>query len=508
MQEWGFMTGLLPTCIDPSRGEEFGHRIVPAPDINHDGIQDFFLERYRCERPFVNYARPQELLLYYGKKRQLPKPEDGQRIGPKELDTETHITGIGDFDADGYLDLACRFRLLYDTAEGNVISDYLIGYVAIYWGNATGLYSNDDTSHLDCAYPRWIIPNNTGFGEDVNHDGVADVSIYLGAGFEAGKVKRLPHILTYFGQAGERWGRKGKGRQADWSWFAPPDNNDHLWRFDHDCDGYKDWVFVSNHLQTIAIAYGSNDAHVVDTNNIQAISLRPVADGWTLSATFSDLTGDAIPELQVLAGSESNHHVLIYAGKPGQRLIEQFGPGKDSLDKANGRFPLRPWARIAMPHTLNSAWNNVANPAHLLGDLNKDGADEVAVFCSPFLSIYTSGRSLDSLIDLVYQYNTGFDNITRLGDIDGSGTPTYAVTHSGRVHFLKAPPKDDIPTYGGRLRLLPHPVGFRCQHASSVPVERQQEPASGEMNLSRWESPKDGFFFAPINPRQASAGRP
>jgi len=481
MQEWGYMTGLLPTCADPNKGEEFGHTIIPAPDLNKDGITDFFIERFRCEIPTTDYRRPHELLLYYGMKNRLPKPEDGLRIGPVEFPTESHIAAIGDFDADGFFDIACRYRFWQDTSEGNTNADYGLGYVAIYWGNAMGRYSNDDTSRLECGYRRWLMPGKMGLGEDVNNDGIADVTIYGTNGYESGSVKPIPDILTYFGKRGERWGRGGKPRTADWSWFAPPENGQGLWRFDHDCDGYKDWVFVSNRLQTIAIAYGSAEATVADTNAIEAISIRPVADGWTLSATFSDVTGDRVPELQVHAGSEANNYILIYAGKQGQRLTEQFGPGKDSLDRATGRFPLRPWARIAMPHTLNAAWNNAPHSTILLGDLNNDNADEVAILCSPYLCIYTSGRTLDSLIDVIYN---GYGNFTLLGNIDGSGSASIAFSYNYKVHFLKAPPKDEIPTYGGRLRLLPHSFGYRCEHASAVEEDTEQTDKT-DMDLTQ-----------------------
>ncbi|MCC7438621.1 MAG: hypothetical protein IT211_09030, partial [Armatimonadetes bacterium] len=138
------------------------------------------------------------------------------------------------------------------------------------------------------------------------------------------------------------------------------------------------------------------------------------------------------------------------------------------------------------PTVLNDGWTGSEHVLFDLGDLNEDDRSEIVAHASPFIIIYTTGRTLDSLIDVMIRVTGGYDynwgTIKRLGDIDGSGAPSFAVRYEGNVHFLKAPPKDEIPTYGGRLRDLPHPIDFRCQLSSGVDGPPTQP--QGQINLS------------------------
>ncbi|MCE7934921.1 MAG: hypothetical protein DYG96_10050, partial [Chlorobi bacterium CHB2] len=86
--------------------------------------------------------------------------------------------------------------------------------------------------------------------------------------------------------------------------------------------------------------------------------------------------------------------------------------------------------------------------------------------------------------------------IRRIGDVDGSRTVSYAITFDEKVHFLKAPPKDEIPTYGGRIRSLPHPRDFRCDKASSVKGDGEQGTGSGEMDISQQQQPLPNSYHS------------
>ncbi|MCE7935754.1 MAG: hypothetical protein DYG96_14345 [Chlorobi bacterium CHB2] len=163
------------------------------------------------------------------------------------------------------------------------------------------------------------------------------------------------------------------------------------------------------------------------------------------------------------------------------------------------------------PTVLHDGWYGSEFVLFDLGDINGDDRSEIVAHSTPFIIIYTTGPTLDSLVDVMVNIPAdSWGTFRRLGDIDGSGVITFAASWNSNVHFLKAPPKDEIPTYGGRIRSLPHPIDFRCALSSGVGIEGSGERGTrgGEMDLSRRESLKDGFFFAPINPRQASAGRP
>ncbi|MBL7989576.1 MAG: hypothetical protein JNJ94_16050, partial [Chlorobi bacterium] len=229
-----------------------------------------------------------------------------------------------------------------------------------------------------------------------------------------------------------------------------------------------------------------------------AINVRSSGSEFAL---FSDVTGDHVLDLVTIGGDFEGGRISVFAGKPGQRLLEQYGTGTDSVDRANGRFPLRPWVKMPTPTALHDGWTGSEHVLFDLGDINGDDRSEIVAHSSPFILIYTTGRTLDSLIDVMAQvpgshtYNWG--TLKRLGDIDGSGVPSFAVRYEGNVHFLKAPPKDEIPTYGGRLRDLPHAIDFRCQLSSGVetlPIDIQAQPP--QMNLTNQHvepsNPQDG----------------
>ncbi|MBX7216479.1 MAG: hypothetical protein K1X90_05860 [Candidatus Kapabacteria bacterium] len=494
MQEWGTMDGTTLQCLPGwvgETGELFGRQIIPTGDLNNDGMADYIIERSRCDSAFgANKTnRGYELLLFYGKKNSLPTPADGIRIGPSEIGSTTYFLCAGDFDDDGILDIACGIHLYGDTTERG--GEYDIGIPVVFWGQPNGIYSTNDTTQLPCDAPIWITPKQ-GVSGDFNGDHIDDLFIRgSGWGFADGALARIPKGHIFAGERGKRWGRDGRDHSPVQRWWYPPGNKAVEYR-DHDCSGDNDLIFyggIIDDIDQIMVAYQHGNGQWIDTSDIEAINLKT---SYSSYARLMDVTGDHLLDIVTIGGNFESERIKVFAGKAGQRLKEQYGTGTDSADRANGRFPLRPWVKMPTPTVLHDGWTGSEHVLFDLGDINGDGRSEIAAHSTPFILIYTTGPTLDSLIDVMarvpggYDYNWG--TIKRLGDIDGSGKPTFAVRYEGNVHFLKAPPKDEIPTYGGRIRSLPHPIDFRCALSSSVGTQGGGEQGTAEMDLSATSS--------------------
>ncbi|MBL7988809.1 MAG: hypothetical protein JNJ94_12165 [Chlorobi bacterium] len=478
LQEWGTIDGTNLQCL-PGWYESFGQNIVPAGDLNHDHIGDFLLERLRCDTAFGpnKTTRGNEWLLFYGKKNQLPKPEEGIRIGPTEIGSVTTFLCTGDFDGDGYRDIVSGIHLYNDTSQGPTGRD--VGMPVIFWGKEDGKYSTSDTTRLPCDAPLWITPS-FGIGADINGDHIDDLIIQgTGSGFSRGSLSlvKIPKIYVFGGSKGKRWGRDGKDYAPVQRWWNPPKTSKMSYR-DHDCSGQKDLIFHDKEraVEKISIAYQHDTSNWLDTTDIEMIDLWKANGRFVL---FQDVSGDNVLDLVLIGGDFSNQRIKVFAGKAGQRLTEQYGDGWDSADIANKRFPLRPWVSMPTPTVLHDGWAGSEHVLFDLGDINADKRSEIVAHSSPFILIYTTGRTLDSLIDVMVNIPAdSWGTFRRVGDIDGSGTASFAASWDGNVHFMKAPPVDEIPTYGGRLRDLPHPIDFRCQLSSGVddlPMEYPQD---------------------------------
>ncbi|MCE7935588.1 MAG: hypothetical protein DYG96_13510, partial [Chlorobi bacterium CHB2] len=368
LQEWGYMTGTGLPC-KPYRGEEFGRGIIPVGDVNGDAIADFILERSRCDTLFGGFPRANELLLYYGTKGRLPASSSGIRIGPADIGSLTYFLCSGDFNNDHSPDLVCSTHQFSDSAEGS--DGRYIGYVVVFWGSTSATYSLNDTSHIPGDAQWWITPRR-GLSLDLNKDGIDDLLISPSSGFGDGKVIRRAQANVYYGQSGTKWNRPSPPQRGRW-WNAPSVNTYVL--LDQDCDGTKDLVYYQEgKTDKITIAYQDDATDELDTNDFETIDLAAVQ---AHSALFQDVTGDKVPDLIVRGGDFEQGRIRIFAGAPGQRLTELYGNGNDSADRANHRFPLRPWAQILSPNALHEGWFDWDNELFDLGDLNEDGTSEI-----------------------------------------------------------------------------------------------------------------------------------
>ncbi len=478
--------GQMPlTGCKPGLGNLTGD-IHPLGNLSPDGPPAWILDRVRCDTS----TQPRDLLLYRGIPNSLPTVESGQRIGPSQTNTSVVYLASGDFDNSGFKDIVTSIVLLGDTIPGG----FGVASVVVFWADDTGGYSIHDTTRLSCGTDAWAIPGLS-VGGDITGDRIDDLFIItpnVGISLDQGVFVKIPRVLIYQGNLKEeRWGSGANDREADASWWNRPAAS-MITIEDHDCDGENDMVFYQNvrgGTGSIHVLYGSAEVEFPDTNKIQSVTFTAASGEYSL---LSDVTGDRVPELLVSAPSVDL--IRAYAGKPGQRIIEQYGNGTDSLDRLNARYPLRPWAEIWLPNKLHEGWFNSGPLLSDLGDVTGDSADEIWSGSSPFLIGYVSKLRLDSMIDVLFRLE-GSADVVRLGDIDSSNVPTIAVAyHNGIILYVKP---GRIPS-SGRYRQLPHDLNLKCGLTSDVfqgPGETQTL-----LHLEVRPNPADDHVYITWNP--------
>jgi len=433
LPELGVMYGLFPKCVGAG-GEEYGRQIIPLGDISGDGIDDWIIEHVRCDTavawgPTARY--PIDILLYHGVRDSLPDSRSAQRIGPTEIGAITSFLACGDWDGDGFKDLAVRIQLINDTSAGNV-DRYEIARLVVFWGNASNVYSVQDTTQLQPEANIWI-GISQGTGTDLDGDGTDDLLIRNSKGFTDGQPIVIPRLHIFKGHSGQRWGNNAISRTADWVyWNADNLSFDKIDVLDHDSDGTPDVVLYANSVVPrafLSILYGSPGA-LPDTADIQSISLFNAGGRCAL---FTDVTGDHVPEL-VVNNNDSNL-IKIFIGLKGQRLLEQYGSGHDPERPGEPQWWGKPWAQILLPSGVNDYWFRTENELYDLGDGDLDGIGDIWCLSWPYLLCYRGGSTLDDLADGIVDVRpaNGLKTAAILGDIDGSGKTTMALGGSGVV---------------------------------------------------------------------------
>jgi hypothetical protein len=486
--ELGRTEGSITDCVATFGAEIYGHDIRAVGDVNNDGLNDWIVAHQRCDTAIgvgSSGRFPIDLLLYKGVRGGLPSVESGERIGPSEVGSITEFLAAGDWDDDGYRDIAVRIQLYNDTSAGN-IDGYDISRLVVFWGNKSGTYTLQDTVRLASEAQAWL-----GIGPavsiDIDGDSVEDLLVRNGSGLSHNQVFRQPNVHLYRGRHHERWGEAGQLNTADWRvWQAPPAYN--MAALDQDHDGASDIVFSVNTsagVGSIGIIYGKKGGGLPDTTEFENITLDSANGHFSL---FSDLTGDGIPELLMTCGSQDQ--IKVFIGLKGQRLRQQYGSGNQPPQPDSTRWWGHPWATVWMPRKVNPNWFGDYHELYDLGDGNLDGIDDIWCFSWPYLLCYSGSGMLDSLVDgLVRVPLSGVISAARLGDIDGSGVATMAVSYDGShsaqhafaggIIYIK--PSRSIPR-DGTPRRLPDRTG---PSGSEVPAE--QIPKGDALRLSRNE---------------------
>jgi hypothetical protein len=472
LPELGRMRGAISTRQRKGDGEEFAKEFSGVGDVNNDGLNDWVVSRVRCDSIIpISRRNPREVLLYLGQRGLVPPVEAGVRIGSTEFETKSDFLAAGDFDGDRNRDLVLSVERLLDSSGYNTQS------VIVFWGDGTGRYSTNDTTWLPCETQLWIALVQA-IAHDFNDDGADDLLVYGLVGFREGNPVKIPTLRIFAGANGSRWRRQGdRPREPAWlKWNAWSVTQGRLAVLDQNCDGRADLVFYYDNNSgpsRVTICYGGPSGFP-DTSDFE--TLEPtVANGR--SALFSDVTGDGSPELLLNCGNHQS--VKIFAGRPGQRLLEQYGSGLDAPTAGKGWWS-RPWAEIWTPSRLKESWSLSGYDGFLeLGDVSTDGIDEIWIYSDPYIMGYRTLDRMDSLADVWLRYNGVITHAARLGDIDGSGRVTVAVSYDfyphdlnfpfpGEMIFLQSTPEVTGLAWIHPHRVMPHLAGERCGEAPSA----------------------------------------
>jgi hypothetical protein len=471
--ELGRTEGSITDCVATFGAEIYGHDIGAVGDVNNDGLNDWIVAHQRCDIVVVD-RYPIDLLLYKGVRGGLPSVESGERIGPSEVGSITEFLAAGDWDDDGHRDIAVRIQILGDTNAGN--TGYDIAKLVVFWGDSFGSYSLHDTTQLSSGAEMWLGLYQS-VSTDLDGDGVEDLIIRNSNGLAHGQIYQLPYLQIFHGHSHERWGQGHIGTMATWSyWNRPYFRRDFsaMSAIDQDHDGAMDLALYENTsagVGSIGIIYGRKGGGLPDTTEFENITLDSANGHFSL---FSDLTGDGIPELLMTCGSQDQ--IKLFIGLQGQRLRQQYGSGNQPPQPDSTQWWGHPWATLSMPRKVNPNWFGDYHELYDLGDGNLDGIDDIWCFSWPYLLCYSGGVMLDSLVDgLVRVPLSGVISAARLGDIDGSGVATMAVSYDGShsaehafpggIIYIK--PSRSIPRDGTPRRL---PEGTD-RPASEVPEE-------------------------------------
>ncbi|MCB9217745.1 MAG: T9SS type A sorting domain-containing protein [Ignavibacteria bacterium] len=448
--------------------EDFGAKIQPIGDCNGDGLNDWIVSRKRNDTTVSDFGiirGPEELLLYHGVPGGLPPLESGQRVGLSEEVSSTRYIAHGDWDKDGYLDLACQVRLYNDSSFHNT-RGFSISSLVVFWGQPDGKYSVEDTTRLAIGAAAALVICD-GFSGDIDMSGTDDLFVQFCAGRawgEEGEAVTIPAIQCYLGQAGRRWGRDEVVHGSSWQWWIPPVGSLPEKLIDVDCDNAPDLLLfhddstVDTARSKLTILYGKADQLFPDSTNIEIINLSGV---WGVSSAVFDVTGDDVLDLIVLSNRFAQQRMLVYPGEPGKRLSEVFGDGS------------APWAAVPTTNAIHDGFGDLGERLYDLGDVNNDidGFREIWAWSTPFLLCYNTGVVFDSIVDGYYRLNgTPPRDYANLGDIDGSGETTWAVSQyfsPGTVSFFKSNLSIRVT---GTFRRLPHErYVSRCSSTVSVP---------------------------------------
>jgi hypothetical protein len=471
--EAGRMAGTIDstTWTGKGIGEQFGFKIHPLDDVDHDGLNDWLLAHVRIDSIQVFqgiHLPPVEFLLFKGGRGGVPSVETGVRIGPTELFGQTDFLAAGDFDADGHRDIVLQSWSYGDTNYGND-GTWPLAYMIVYWGNDSGRYTNDDTTRLISPKQTWLATGRGASG-DVSGDGIDDLLLYIAGGraYDSMQSVRVPRMHLFIGGINTRWGRQSVTARPIMKWWSHYQNATapELQILDHDLDGTLDIVLLEQVFNTqtsstaITILYGRRGRELPDTLDVERIEMDS-ANAKTVR--LIDVTGDGAREIVTTCGEERTFK--IFAGHKGQRLLEQYGSRNDGPFSGMGWWS-RPWQTILQPNALHDGWRVIEQMAlPNLGDANRDGIADIWTYSAPFLLCYTTREYPDQWADGFIRIDNLYEG-ANLGDIDGSGKNTIALHYDQKPRDPKRPDPGGIvfirqnasmPTeYNGNEVRLPH----------------------------------------------------
>jgi hypothetical protein len=503
LPELGRLTGSLK-CVTAVL-ERFGRQIYAVGDVDGDSLNDWVLTHRRCDTSFSNGNAVIELLIYHGVRGGLPPASAGIRLGPSEIDADCSFIGAGDYDGDGHRDIAISQRILSDPFTRRVS----VSSVVVYWNDRSGRFSVDDMTHLTAPNQRISIMTQPDYERtarvpercDIDRDGAEDL-VVITDGVEVIDMVNVPCplVLIYRGHRGSRWGRNGVPARPDWQ----------FWRrlftrrvsvLDHDGDGALDIVMhVDNddigQRGGVSVLYGVRGG-LPDTTQLEHVDYVRRAGFDGKRCEYIDLTGDLVPELVLTAAGMEDGlapHWLIYVGRRGQRLLEQYGSGDDAPRPGDSLWWGRPWTIVQTAYSLNRSWMPPFDAVLDPGDIGLDGVGDFCATSYPGIVCYNGGSRLDSWIDAgaaVWPADPDRGILARLGDVDGSKRAAIGVSDDGGVAVFY---RSDlgVPRGGDSLRLpegsdRPVSAALTANALAPLAVTLAPNPSSSSTWL-RWSS--------------------
>jgi len=388
-------------------------------------------------------------------------------------DSFGHATSRGDYDGDGYMDLAVGIPRYSISFFGATLNE--TGAVLVFWGGSQGIQANDTT--LLYQVNNGESEDFDWFGRaltsgDYNNDGIDDLvvgipkeDVYdtISAGrVDAGAVNVFYGHATDFGDTADII-HEASGAQPE---TAPNDNDqfgDVLATGDFNDDGFDDLV-VGIYLQDfgttssvvnggkIAVYYGSAGGIDVDSyeyinqNTFDILDSNESGDLFGRSLAVGDFTGDGIDDLAV--------------GVPGESINGLDDAGLVQLFLGSAVSGVSTNDKLYSQDTLNGALEADDGFGHALaaGDINGDGIDDlvVGIWKEDIGSVVNAGAvqvlmgthgaagPSNSFGPIITQDNSQVIGTAAAGDRFGQNVLLADLDHDGFEDLVVGSPRDHI----------------------------------------------------------------